>query len=75
MLNVLPVEKALTISERLAYYSCEFCLNGDEKLKEIETKTPTQSKYIASSINIDLLFRYFVTRKVSSFYCMSETIM
>ena len=75
MLNLLPMENALTISQRLAYYRCKFCLNGDEKLKEIEAKTPTQSKYIASSINIDLLFRYFVTSKVSRFYCMSENIM
>ena len=40
-------------------------------LQEIETKTPTQTTLIATSINIDLLFRYFVTIKASSFYCLS----
>ena len=44
-------------------------------LQVIETKAPTQSKFIAPSINTDLLFRYFVASKVSSFYCMSENII
>ena len=43
-------------------------------LQEIETKTPTQIKFIASSINIDLLFWYFVTSKASIFYSLSESI-
>ena len=29
-------------------------------LQQIETKKPTQTKFIAASINIDLLFRFII---------------